>query len=171
MSITLIKALAKEFIALNSESTESLEERVRDYVAIAKSSESSAVAAHLRKAIDGRKVYESVRRRLAIKTRAKQGSSKRSSSNGIEEFAEKALKAAQASKGKWHRHAYIYNAWQEMPSGMTLTDFKANLLKAHRADLLELGRADLVEAMSAESLKKSEITVPNYSYHFIRLEQ
>jgi len=170
MSITLIKALAKEFIELNGESTEDLESRVRDFIVLAKSSEVSAIATYLRKVIDGRKVYESVRRRLAIKNRAKQGSKGSKKPQTLESFAEKALAAAKSSKGKWHSKAYIYNAWEAMPGKLSLTDFKVKLLQAHKANLLTLSRADLVEAMSADTLKKSEIEVPHYSFHFIELE-
>lgn len=180
-SIALTKALAKEFIETLGESSESsessaaLEEKVHGFVATAKRSEVMACAVYLRKAIDGRKVFDSVRRRLAIKNRAKQGPSSRASASKsksaapLEVFAQKALKAAHASKGKWHSNAYIYNAWTVMPGQMSLTEFKAKLVEAHRSDLLELGRADLVEAMSAEALRKSEIDIGHYRFHFIRL--
>lgn len=70
------------------------------------------------------------------------------------------------------RDAYIagvYDALAAHPArrGLSLADFKARLVEAHRAGLLHLARADLVAAMDPELVARSETHYLNATFHFI----
>ena len=65
--------------------------------------------------------------------------------------------------------AAVWNGLRRAPawSSLTLDDFKARLVAAHRAGDLSLARADLVAAMDPELVAASETTTDGASFHFI----
>jgi hypothetical protein len=65
--------------------------------------------------------------------------------------------------------ASVWNALRQQAtwSALTLDDFKARLLAAHRAGAVELARADLVAAMNPELVASSETHADGASFHFI----
>ena len=70
------------------------------------------------------------------------------------------------------RKVFISSVWNELrrdPAYATLTldDFKAKLLRAHRDGDLVLARADLVAAMNPELVAASETATDGASFHFI----
>ena len=70
------------------------------------------------------------------------------------------------------RKVFVSAVWHELRgeprwSALTLDDFKARLVAAHRAGELVLARADLVAAMDPELVAASEITADGASFHFI----
>lgn len=70
------------------------------------------------------------------------------------------------------RKVFVSAVWHELRgeprwSALTLDDFKARLVAAHRAGELTLARADFVAAMDPELVAASEITVDGASFHFI----
>jgi hypothetical protein len=70
------------------------------------------------------------------------------------------------------RKVFIASVWHELRrqppwSALSLDDFKARLLLAHRAGDVELARADLVAAMNPELVASSETRTDGASFHFI----
>jgi hypothetical protein len=70
------------------------------------------------------------------------------------------------------RKVFISTVWDALRrrpawSVLTLDDFKARLVSAHRAGDLALGRADLVAAMDPALVASSETTTDGASFHFI----
>ena len=70
------------------------------------------------------------------------------------------------------RKVFIASVWDELRrqptwASLTLDDFKARLVRAHRAGDLVLARADLVAAMNHELVAASETTTEGASFHFI----
>jgi hypothetical protein len=89
-------------------------------------------------------------------------------------FASDVLDAADATRDGWFgdRKVFVSPVWHELRrnprwSAVTLDDFKARLVAAHRAGELALARADLVAAMDPELVAASEITADGASFHFI----
>jgi len=89
-------------------------------------------------------------------------------------FAGDALRAAGATQdGRFgDRKVFVSAVWHELRKDppwaeLTLDDFKARLVAAHRAGELALARADLVAAMDPELVAASEIIVDGASFHFI----
>ncbi len=70
------------------------------------------------------------------------------------------------------RKVFISAAWDALRarppwSGMSLEDFKARLLAAHRSGAIALARADLVAAMDPSLVAASETRADGASFHFI----
>ena len=70
------------------------------------------------------------------------------------------------------RKVFISSVWDELRrhpayAALTLDDFKARLLRAHRDGDVELARADLVAAMNPDLVAASETTTDGASFHFI----
>jgi hypothetical protein len=69
------------------------------------------------------------------------------------------------------RKVFIASVWdtfhRDPAWAMTLDDFKATLLVAHRHGELELARADLVSAMDPELVRASETAWDGTTFHFI----
>jgi hypothetical protein len=70
------------------------------------------------------------------------------------------------------RKVFISEVWQQLRarptwSSLTLDEFKARLLAAHRAGDVELARADLVAAMNPEIVAASETLANGASFHFV----
>jgi len=92
---------------------------------------------------------------------------------GRRPFAAHVRTAASAAKDVFgDRKVFIASVWNELrrdPSwaALTLDDFKARLVAAHRAGDLALARADLVAAMDPELVNASETTTDGASFHFI----
>lgn len=89
-------------------------------------------------------------------------------------FASDALRAAGATRDGTigDRKVFVSAVWHELRrdppwSALTLDDFKARLVAAHRAGELVLARADFVAAMDPELVAASEITTDSASFHFI----
>jgi hypothetical protein len=89
-------------------------------------------------------------------------------------FARDVLSAAGATRDGWFgdRKVFVSSVWHQLRrdprwSAVTLDDFKARLVAAHRAGELALARADLVAAMDPELVAASEITADGASFHFI----
>lgn len=53
---------------------------------------------------------------------------------------------------------------------LSLPDFKAKLVAAHREGALRLARADLVAAMDEGLVARSETTYLNATFHFVEVE-
>lgn len=91
-----------------------------------------------------------------------------------ERFAANVLDVARATtQGVFgDRKVFISSVWDELRrsptySQLTLEDFKARLVRAHRDGDVVLARADLVAAMSPELVAASETTADGASFHFI----
>jgi hypothetical protein len=89
-------------------------------------------------------------------------------------FAGDVLQAAGAVRDGWlgDRKVFVSAIWHELHrnprwSALTLDEFKARLVAAHRAGELVLERADFVPAMDPELVATSEITVDGASFHFL----
>lgn len=71
------------------------------------------------------------------------------------------------------RKVFIFPLWQEMTKvgptkGMSLEEFKTQLLAAHKKGLVVLTRADLMQAMDPEITRKSHIDDSGFAdYHFV----
>ncbi len=70
------------------------------------------------------------------------------------------------------RKVFIAAAWHGLRlrpgyASLTLDDFKARLLRAHRTGELVLARADLVAAMNPELVAASEMVVDGATFHFV----
>ncbi len=70
------------------------------------------------------------------------------------------------------RKVFIAAAWHELRqrpgyASLTLSEFKARLVRAHRAGELVLARADLVAAMDPGLVDASEISADGATFHFI----
>jgi hypothetical protein len=70
------------------------------------------------------------------------------------------------------RKAYISSVWDQLRrepawSAISLDDFKARLLSAHRTGDLVLARADLVSAMNPALVAASETVIDGATFHFI----
>lgn len=70
------------------------------------------------------------------------------------------------------RKVFISHLWQSMRAhpafgALTLTDFKRQLVAAHKAGTLTLARADLSAAMDPELLRESETAHLEARYHFV----
>jgi hypothetical protein len=70
------------------------------------------------------------------------------------------------------RKVFISAAWSELRTAsgwadISLQDFKAQLLHAHRAGQVALARADLVGAMDAQQVALSETLAEGASFHFV----
>lgn len=91
----------------------------------------------------------------------------------LADFAEIVVFAATRSEtGRFGpAKVFINHVWKKyvtwMRNGVSLDDFKARLLEAHRAGLLTLSRADLVSAMDATDVRLSEISSGVQTYNFI----
>jgi hypothetical protein len=71
--------------------------------------------------------------------------------------------------------AFIGSVWERMrghnPVGdMSLEDFKAQLVAAHRQRLLRITRADLVGAMDPAEVQRSEARYQDATFHFVALD-
>lgn len=71
--------------------------------------------------------------------------------------------------------AFIGSVWEQMRArgllgSMSLDEFKARLIAAHRDGLLRITRADLVAAMDPNELERSEARYQNATFHFVALE-
>jgi hypothetical protein len=71
--------------------------------------------------------------------------------------------------------AFIGSVWERMrghnPVGdMSLEDFKAQLVAAHRQRLLRITRADLVGAMDPAEVQRSEARFQDATFHFVALD-
>lgn len=70
------------------------------------------------------------------------------------------------------RKVFIASLWKGMRAhptfgGLTLDDFKQQLLAAHKAGLLALARADLTAAMDPDVVRESETAHLEARYHFV----
>jgi len=70
------------------------------------------------------------------------------------------------------RKVFVSVAWRALArdprwAALSLDEFKARLVAAHRAGELQLARADLVAAMDPALVAASEITVDGASFHFV----
>jgi CheY-like chemotaxis protein len=70
------------------------------------------------------------------------------------------------------RKVFIAAIWRQLQgdpmfSGMTLEQFKQNLIQANRSANLVLARADLVGAMDRQEVAESEIEDRGATYHFV----
>jgi len=90
------------------------------------------------------------------------------------DFAGEVLEVAHATReGVFgDRKVFISSVWNTLRhhrtwSTLTLDDFKARLVSAHRAGALSLGRADLVAAMDPALVAASETVTDGASFHFI----
>jgi hypothetical protein len=97
-----------------------------------------------------------------------------SSFGGARPFATEVKTAATAARAGafGDRKVFIASVWKELtrdPSYamLSLDEFKARLVAAHRAGDLALARADLVAAMDPELVRSSETTTDGASFHFI----
>jgi len=54
--------------------------------------------------------------------------------------------------------------------GLTLDEFKRELVRLHRVGALRLSRADLVAAMPPMSVRRSEVKAGPAEFHFVRLD-
>jgi hypothetical protein len=65
--------------------------------------------------------------------------------------------------------AAVWDALRHRPgyASLTLDDFKARLLQAHRAGALVLARADLVAAMNTDLVTASETAADGATFHFV----
>jgi hypothetical protein len=71
--------------------------------------------------------------------------------------------------------AFIGSVWEQMHDlgllgSMTLAEFKARLIAAHRDGLLRITRADLVGAMDPDEVERSEARYQDATFHFVALE-
>jgi len=89
-------------------------------------------------------------------------------------FASDVMRAAGAThEGRFgDRKVFVSAVWHELRgdprwSELTLDEFKARLVAAHRAGELVLARADLVAAMDPELVAASQIMADGASFHFI----
>ncbi|MEO7732307.1 MAG: hypothetical protein ABIY55_15160, partial [Kofleriaceae bacterium] len=89
-------------------------------------------------------------------------------------FAEEVLEIAQTTRDGvfGDRKVFISSVWNALRhhqvwSALTLDDFKARLVSAHRAGALSLVRADLVAAMDPSLVAASETITDGASFHFI----
>lgn len=94
----------------------------------------------------------------------------------LADFARAVSRAAQSPQvRRFHGdRAFIGSIWEHMRGNktigeMSLDQFKANLVTAHRKQLLEIVRADLVGAMDPEEVRRSEARFDNATYHFVAL--
>jgi hypothetical protein len=84
--------------------------------------------------------------------------------------------ARTASSGRFGDHkVFISHVWHRFckergAESMTREEFNQHLVDANREALLTLSRADLVSAMTPEDVQRSEIKLPNHSFHFIRTD-
>lgn len=67
------------------------------------------------------------------------------------------------------RKAFISHAWAVGGFEVSLAEFKAELLEAHRAGGLTLGRCDLVEAFDARDVRRSMLDAGGFEFHLIRM--
>lgn len=70
------------------------------------------------------------------------------------------------------RKVFIAAVWRELRNrpghaSLTLDEFKARLVRAHRAGELVLARADLVAAMNPELVAASETAADGATFHFV----
>ncbi|HUQ06273.1 MAG TPA: hypothetical protein VM261_27400 [Kofleriaceae bacterium] len=81
--------------------------------------------------------------------------------------------AAHATDGVFGgRKVFISSLWKGMRAhpafgALTLDEFKAQLLAAHKAGLLALARADLTAAMDPSAVRESETSHLEARYHFV----
>jgi hypothetical protein len=73
------------------------------------------------------------------------------------------------------RKVFIASVWSAVRDhpvarGMSLDDFKRQLLAAHRAGLVTLARADLAGAMNPDAIRESETAHLEARYHFVERE-
>jgi len=97
---------------------------------------------------------------------------------GTHDFVDEVRGVARATNhgGFGDRKVFIASVWDELRrqpqwASLTLDDFKARLVRAHRAGNLELARADLVAAMNQDLVAASETTTDGASFHFIVREE
>ena len=93
---------------------------------------------------------------------------------GIQRFADEVQSIARATRtGVFgERKVFISSIWDELRkhptwSTLTLDEFKARLVRAHRDGDLELARADLVGSLDPRLVSASETTADGTSFHFI----
>jgi hypothetical protein len=82
------------------------------------------------------------------------------------------LAASRAQDGRFGpRKVFIAALWRDASfAGLSLAEFKARLLVAHRAGLTALVRADLVGAMPEALVRDSELVDLDSVYHFVETE-
>jgi hypothetical protein len=73
------------------------------------------------------------------------------------------------------KKVFISDVYQQIvddgrDDGMTLDEFKHELVKLHKAGQLKLSRADLVAAMPAERVEASETDANGATFHFLQLD-
>jgi hypothetical protein len=70
-----------------------------------------------------------------------------------------------------NRKVFVSAIWNAFTlrgyAGLSLDDFKSQLIAAQRAQLLSLARADLVAAMPGAAVAASEIMHNGTTYHFV----
>ncbi|HVV85689.1 MAG TPA: hypothetical protein VHE35_21670, partial [Kofleriaceae bacterium] len=86
--------------------------------------------------------------------------------------AEVRAAAARATDGRFGpRKVFIASLWRDHAfRDLSLDDFKARLLAAHRGGALTLARADLVAAMDPDLVRDSELAHGDSRYHFVEAE-
>jgi len=94
----------------------------------------------------------------------------------LEEFALKVLQAAAGTPTGRHGLdkvfiSHVWKHWQRMEwgQGMTMSEFKDQLIEAHRARKLTLSEADLPDQLNHSDVEASVIHYLNARFHFIRL--
>jgi len=97
---------------------------------------------------------------------------------GQTSFAQQAYAAAtNPNTAKFqNRRAYIDDLYRQMSEdgvidGVTLDQFKQQLVDAHRRGELELTRADLTGAMDPRRLRNSKTSLDNSDFHFVNLDR
>jgi hypothetical protein len=95
----------------------------------------------------------------------------------LPELAAAVVRAARGPEvARFHDdRAFIGSIWEHMRGqvpvgGMSLEDFKDQLVAAHRAGLLRMTRADLVGAMDSDEVQRSEATYLGATFHFVALD-
>lgn len=94
----------------------------------------------------------------------------------LADFAQAVCHAARSPQvRRFHGdRAFIGSVWEHMHASkmigeMSLDEFKARLISAHRKRLIEIVRADLVGAMDPNEVRRSEARHDNATYHFVAL--
>jgi hypothetical protein len=89
-------------------------------------------------------------------------------------FAREVMSAARSAREGLFgdRKVFISSVWDDLRrkpswSSLTLDEFKARLVRAHRAGDIVLARADFVSGMNPEVVAASEIQTDGASFHFI----
>ena len=90
----------------------------------------------------------------------------------IDFAAEVQAAAGRVTEGRFGaRKVFVAALWRDPAfAGLSLAEFKARLLAAHRAGTTTLARADLTGAMDPALLRESEIAHLDSRYHFVETE-